>query len=470
LTSPKPLVRVSDWARQWAVGEVFGIDPATLNDDRLGRALDAIAPELEAIIGSVGTQAISAFGIDVSQLHWDMTSVSLFGAYEGNDEQYPAPRFGHPKDRRRDLKQVQAGPAVTADGAIPVFHRAYDGGAGEIAQVVDTMTALTNMATPRDFLLIGDSKLVSYTNLAAMTEAGVAFLAPASKTYVPAEVLAALDIDTAVEVDHVAERDLGKPAARRGRWRVIEDTMALAGPRKKDPVLTLRRVFVHSSARAQAAVTARARKLDHARDDLQRLARGLGSRHYPDAASVTARITAISRARRIGAYLQTTVDTHSGTAKPTLIWAFDEQALAAEAATDGWYALLTSLDLAQVDAPEVLRRYKGPGGRRTPLQHGQGAAGRGTDVPQEQPADRRTGHRDLPGTTRFLPDRTPGAVGDRPAHQARRTLYRAASQTHRPVDFRGPGPVASHPGHHKRTTRHPATTTTAGPAPGSTGG
>jgi transposase len=359
LTSPKPLVRVSDWARQWAVGEVFGIDPATLNDDRLGRALDAIAPELEAIIGSVGTQAISAFGIDVSQLHWDMTSVSLFGAYEGNDEQYPAPRFGHPKDRRRDLKQVQAGPAVTADGAIPVFHRAYDGGAGEIAQVVDTMTALTNMATPRDFLLIGDSKLVSYTNLAAMTEAGVAFLAPASKTYVPAEVLAALDIDTAVEVDHVAERDLGKPAARRGRWRVIEDTMALAGPRKKDPVLTLRRVFVHSSARAQAAVTARARKLDHARDDLQRLARGLGSRHYPDAASVTARITAISRARRIGAYLQTTVDTHSGTAKPTLIWAFDEQALAAEAATDGWYALLTSLDLAQVDAPEVLRRYKG---------------------------------------------------------------------------------------------------------------
>ena len=29
--------------------------------------------------------------------------------------------------------------------------------------------------------------------------------------------------------------------------------MSLAGPRKSDPVLTLRRVFVHSSARADAA-------------------------------------------------------------------------------------------------------------------------------------------------------------------------------------------------------------------------
>ncbi|WIX89237.1 hypothetical protein [Amycolatopsis sp. DG1A-15b] len=221
------------------------------------------------------------------------------------------------------------------------------------------MTALTTMATSRDFLLIGDSKLVSCGNLAAMTEAGVAFLAPASKTHVPAAVLATLDIHTAVEVDHVAERDRGKPATRRGRWRVIEDTMTLAGPRKKDPVLTLRRVFVHSTARAQAAVTARERKLAQARDDLERLQRGLGSRHYPDAASVTARVAAISRARRVSTYLRTTVSTEAATGKPALAWTFDQQALAAEAALDGWHALLTNLDPAHADAPEVLRRYKG---------------------------------------------------------------------------------------------------------------
>jgi hypothetical protein len=39
LTSPAPLLRVEDWAAEWAVPKVFGIDAATLNDDRIGRAL-----------------------------------------------------------------------------------------------------------------------------------------------------------------------------------------------------------------------------------------------------------------------------------------------------------------------------------------------------------------------------------------------------------------------------------------------
>ncbi|WP_298335978.1 DUF4277 domain-containing protein [Ferrimicrobium sp.] len=44
LTSPAPLVHVEDWARDWAVQEVFDLDPNVLNDDRIGRALDAVAP------------------------------------------------------------------------------------------------------------------------------------------------------------------------------------------------------------------------------------------------------------------------------------------------------------------------------------------------------------------------------------------------------------------------------------------
>jgi hypothetical protein len=44
--------------------------------------------------------------------------------------------------------------------------------------------------------------------------------------------------------------------------------MTIAGPGKKDPVLGLRRVFVHSTARAHAAQAARAKKLDRSRDDL----------------------------------------------------------------------------------------------------------------------------------------------------------------------------------------------------------
>ncbi|MFE2611161.1 IS1634 family transposase [Streptomyces mirabilis] len=164
LTSPAPLVRVEDWARCWAVEEVFGIEPGLLNDDRLARALDAIAPHLEHIAGTVGARAIAEFGIDVSRLHWDMTSMSVHGAYpaEGQDEDFPVIGYGHPKDRRVDLKQVQAGLAVTADGGIPLHARVFDGPAAEVSQVVGAMKDLRTMAGTRDFLMVADSKLVSY--------------------------------------------------------------------------------------------------------------------------------------------------------------------------------------------------------------------------------------------------------------------------------------------------------------------
>jgi transposase len=357
LTSPTPLWRVEEWARAWAVEEVFGIQPRALKDDRIGRALDAIAPKLDQIVESVGARAIASFGLEVARLHWDMTSVSLYGAYQEPEERFIAPRFGHPKDRRPDLKQIQTGLGVSGAGGVPVFHRAYDGGAGEVAHVAEAMRALRELAGPRR--LVGDSKLVSYAILRDLLAAGVDFIAPASKTYVPAKVLGALDIQTAAPVDYVAERDQGKPPEQRGSYRVVEDTMTITGKRKADPVLPVRRVVVWSSARAGAAATARARKLARATGDLERLQRGLGSRHYPDADAVTARLAAIARSRRVAGLLRSEVGTDPATGKPTLAWWFDPAALAAEQATDGWYGLLTNLDPAQVDAAEVLARYKG---------------------------------------------------------------------------------------------------------------
>jgi transposase len=356
LTWPLPMIHVGAWAHRFAVGHVLGLDAGVLNDDRIARALDALAPVLEEVTGSIGAAAIAAYGVDVSQLHWDMTSVSLYGDYPACDQDFPQPRFGHPKDRRPDLKQIQAGIATAADGSVPVFWQPYGGGVGEVCQVVGAMEALRRLAGPRRFLLVGDSKLLSYTNIAAMIDAQVTFLAPASKSFVPAAVLAGCDHAAATPVEYLAQRDTTRPADNRGHYRVLEDTATITGSRKKDPSFTVRRVFVHSSARAGAAATARAKKLDRARDDLARLTRGLGSRHYPSAEAVTARVNTIARERRVGAYLRTTTGTdHRG--RPTLDWHFDQDAIDAETATDGWYALLTNLP-PTVTAAHVLTRYK----------------------------------------------------------------------------------------------------------------
>jgi hypothetical protein len=359
LTAPAPMVRVQEWAAAMAVDEAYGIAPELLNDDRIARALDAVAPQLDAITGGVGAAAITEFGVDVSRLHWDLTSISLYGAYPQADQEYPAPRWGHPKDRRPDLRQIQTGLAVSGDGGIPVFHRAYDGGAAEVAQVEGAMTALKQIAGPRRFLLVGDSKLISYANAAAMNAQGVGFVAPLAAARVPAGLFAALPPGAGAAVDYTAGRDAGKPAAARGSYRVLEDGgMDLPGPRKADPAVHLRRILVYSSANAAGAAKARALKLAKATEDLDRLVRTAGTRFHPTPDAIAARASAIATHRRVRAYLRTAI-TRDPAGKPALSWHFDQAAIDAEAATDGWYALLTNLAPGQASAAEVFRRYKG---------------------------------------------------------------------------------------------------------------
>src|SRR6266545_1123365 len=419
LTSPKAMVAVADWAQAWAVDEVYGIDPDTLNDDRLGRALDVLAGQVDQVVGSIGAKAIEAFGIDVTRLHWDMTSISLYGAYRDTDDDYPAAAFGHPKDRRTDLKQIQAGLAVTADGAIPVFARAYDGNAAEISQVTDTMYALQALAASRSFLLVGDSKLISYANVTAMHDAQVTFIAPLAAARVPEGLFVSLDRAQATFVDYVADRDEDKRFSDRDSYRVCEDTMDLAGPRKKDPVLTLRRILVYSTANATAQAKARQLRHTQARTDLDTLTRTAGTRHHPTIEAVTAKATAIARRPR----------RHRGV--PTL---------------------------------------QGPTDGRTPLRRVQRTTRRRTDLPTRQPTNHRPDHRHLPGPAHLLPHRTRSPPQPRPRHRNTRLLHQRPPppQTHRtphPPSTRRPPPHPRTPG---TSSHHPQTRIPPDPTPGTT--
>ncbi|MFJ4641899.1 IS1634 family transposase, partial [Streptomyces hygroscopicus] len=339
---------------------VFGIEPDLLNDDRLARALDAIAPELDRIAGTVGARAITEFGIDVSRLHWDMTSMSVHGAYpiEDQDEQYPVIGYGHPKDRRVDLKQVQTGLAVSADGGIPVHARVLGGGTAEVSQVAGAMKDLQGMAGEQKFLMVADSKLVSYANVTALLSAGVDFIAPVPAAQVKDEVYAALDRAQAQAVDWIPERDTGKPAGERETYRVLEDVHTLAGPRRRDPVHRVRRVLVHSTAVAAGQRRAREKRLARAREEMDKLASAAGGRHYKTREKTAARAQAIATKRRVTACLRWTITTDEHDT-PALAWHFDQDVLNAEAAVDGWYALLTSIPTDQAGPAQILIHYKG---------------------------------------------------------------------------------------------------------------
>ena len=140
--------------------------------------------------------------------------MSLHGAYpaDDQDEDYPRSSMGIPRTAAYDLKQIQTGLAVTGDGGIPLLSRVIDGGAAEISQITGTMKALRAMAGPKEFLLIADSKLVSYRNVTALIKAGTDFIAPAPASKVDDAVYAALDLEA-------ADRRGLHPGPRRGHSR-----------------------------------------------------------------------------------------------------------------------------------------------------------------------------------------------------------------------------------------------------------
>ncbi|MGX4691541.1 IS1634 family transposase [Streptomyces sp. JNUCC 63] len=219
---------------------------------------------------------------------------------------------------------------------------------------------LLHIAGEQEFLMVADAKLVSYTNITALLEAEVPFIAPVPAAQIKDGVYAALDLEQATVVDWVPQRDAGKDPAEREVYRVLEDIHTLAGPRKRDPVLTLRRVLVHSTANAAGRQTARAKRLARAAEDLDKLARAAGGRHYKTAEKVAARAGVIAAKRRVTACLRWHVH-QDDAGLPSLEWAFDQDVLDAEAKADGWYALITPLPAEQADPAQVLIQYKGQG-------------------------------------------------------------------------------------------------------------
>ncbi|MEV7357983.1 hypothetical protein [Kitasatospora sp. NPDC091276] len=131
---------------------------------------------------------------------------------------------------------------------------------------------------------------------------------------------------------------------------MLEDTHTLPGRRKTDPEIRLRRILVHSSGNARGQQAARARRLAHATEDLDKLQRGAGGRFYGTAEKIAARIGVIARTRRVEDCLRTTT-TADPDGRPVLEWHFGQDVLAA---VDGWYALLTNLTPAQATGEQVL--------------------------------------------------------------------------------------------------------------------
>ncbi|MCL4508954.1 MAG: hypothetical protein M1296_05465 [Chloroflexi bacterium] len=102
------------------------------NDDRLARTLDALVPHRDELWQEVVLRAIVTFDLDRSQLCYDLTSISFFGAYEEAELM----TYGYSRDHRPDCQQVEIAATVTAAGGVPIDYQML---AGTVADGTTTL-------------------------------------------------------------------------------------------------------------------------------------------------------------------------------------------------------------------------------------------------------------------------------------------------------------------------------------------
>src|SRR5215467_4113415 len=119
------LYAVGEWVALYDVGLVA---QGKVGDDKLGRALDRLfAADRATLQTRIVLAVMNGFDLTMEQIHNDTTSVTVSGAYDGQNPKAVQLKRGHSKERRPDLKQLVYSLCVTADGAVPVHFKAYDG-------------------------------------------------------------------------------------------------------------------------------------------------------------------------------------------------------------------------------------------------------------------------------------------------------------------------------------------------------
>ena len=354
LCAPSPLYDIAGWASSAAVAELLGVPAMLLNDDRLGRALEALAPVAEEVRGQLMVNTVRELPalVDASRLHLDLTAVRFQGAYEGS----ALVRKGWAADRSiaRQVKTLQA----STKAGVAVYFRPHKGSSSELPAFVAAIETLAE-ALPPGLVVVADSGLGYLENLCAADAKHVGFVVPLRadtnwaerfRTDVPAG-LEALD-----PLDYVSFREQQLDPDSRTVWKGLLRPFPVSAQDGTHHDLAV--AYIWSSEEATSVARARERALATAEEALGRIRNGTGGRYYKTRKQIDTKVAQILTGKVAGLI---TVTTGTRAGKPVIAWQRDEEAIAAASTFDGLYALATNLpdpEGRELDALEVLRIYK----------------------------------------------------------------------------------------------------------------
>jgi len=107
LSGRTPLYRLEEFFQEKDAELILGHDvkPELFCDYNVGRMLDKIFDAgTQKVFSQLAQNAVNVFDVDPRRLHFDTTSISVFGDYDFDDPPLNI-TYGYSKDKRPDMKQ-----------------------------------------------------------------------------------------------------------------------------------------------------------------------------------------------------------------------------------------------------------------------------------------------------------------------------------------------------------------------------
>ncbi len=291
LLSPRPLYQVNQWVEQSVLRLSLDLDPRQWYDQRLGRALDALYAHLGELWARLVIRAVQVWHLDLSILHWDITSFYFTGAYTDSR----LLRRGYSRDQRPDTKQINLEADVTHGTRVPIGYRVLPGQTADITTPPEHLAALLRLLARPELvalnvhpLLVSDGKLLTPEAVQGCEHHQLFYLGPL------ADSLAVRRVLHSVSADELTQHELAYRPKRqaqradfipyRGVWRPftfkVPRLAATAEAKAKPEWFSARVLVVWSAGKACLDVQKRRTYLKRLLDGLERIRRQLNQGRY----------------------------------------------------------------------------------------------------------------------------------------------------------------------------------------------
>ncbi len=370
-----PAYKFEEMAKEWRTGPLLGIEPSQLNDDRIGRALSALGAKketMEEILFKLVTDTGKKAGIPLDKFILDTTVLELDGKFKDADKVVP----GRGKN---SFAQLIVSLVIASGSRVPVGFGVLAGNTSDASTLPGVYETVHRIADEGSVEFIMDRIYPTPSNILFLKEREqeriVHWVSPL-KMGLSKKTVRQL-------VDEADQKEQWKPISYRSTkekkanivpplsafestWVLIEKSKPELKPgqkrRPKGSIKTteieVRCVFYRHELQAEQEKQNRAQKREQLELALQGFSAKLNKYQYRELDYCQKKLAELLKGySSVKPFVECDL-TQAANGSISFAWSWQDAALEAETKYDGIFALLTNYTPKQVNANQLVAKYR----------------------------------------------------------------------------------------------------------------